>query len=472
MPSVALAGFRLGCQVTLQTRDKWLIAGVSAMAFFLRVWPAMRGGLSWTTSINPYDATGYVQLAEGFAHGCGFARWVDSACSAPESLRVPGYPGFVAIVGSLRIVVVLQAATGALVCLLLAASIIKRWGLAAALGAELAFALDVPSAVWASQIMTESLFQLIATAAILGVIAAIETTRNRDRILGSLGVGGALALSILVKSIGQLIVPLAGIALLITPGSRRTRWFSALLVVLIPAVIVAGWTARNSARTGAPVYALEEAGQLYLYRGASVIAYREHKDFSEVQQELWNNLGLPQDVTLKVSGPVSPLQGQSAIEMMHRGAQIAIRHPMVLAIVIARSFLYLALTPGLTDLRVWLEPSLSQQLNERGDPYAIANASVISSKLRNLGSSPILIQAIVYSYWVLLAFVWTGVARSLWKCRHLTTSEMAPMLLPFCVAIVLMLAASGPEGGARFRAPSMPFLDYLAAIGWLGKRAV
>ncbi len=112
----------------LPSREKWLIVAVAVIAFSLRAWPVMRRGVLWAISLNPYDATGYLQLSEGFRHGCGFARWVNSACSAHEILRAPGYPLFLALVGNLSVIVILQALMGALVCVLLATFLHTQWG--------------------------------------------------------------------------------------------------------------------------------------------------------------------------------------------------------------------------------------------------------------------------------------------------------------------------------------------------------
>jgi 4-amino-4-deoxy-L-arabinose transferase-like glycosyltransferase len=462
---------RFAARLSSIERDKCLLSGVVFVAFLLRVWPVLRPGLFWVTNVNPWDATGYIQLSEGLRHGCGFARWVDLTCSAPEILRVPGYPSFVALVKNLRAVVALQAIMGAMVCLFLGIFLRKRWGIAAALAAALAIAFDQPTLVWTSQIMTESLFQLLIVAAILLELRVISTGTTRSQSLGSLAVAVLLSLALMVKSVGQLVVPLAALAFLLPRERWRKRLLLAALPLVIPVLVVLCWTIRNNKLMGAPVYALEESGQLYLFKSASVVAYSTGKNFDEVQQELqqelWRRLRLPADVNLNVWGPVSPLQGRSAVEMARRGEQILLRHPLIYALLTAKSFIYLAVTPGLGDLQKWLKPSESEA--RQPGSLSLPNKTVIAGKLGALGHASLSVLSIVIVYWILIALVWGGVTRAIWKCRHLPSRDLVSVLLPLCVALVLMLAASGPEGGARFRVPAMPFLDLVAAIGWFGQ---
>ncbi len=41
-----------------------------------------------------------------------------------------------------------------------------------------------------------------------------------------------------------------------------------------------------------------------------------------------------------------------------------------------------------------------------------------------------------------------------------------PILIPLCVAILLLAASAGPLSEDRYRVPAMPMLAMIAAFGW------
>jgi hypothetical protein len=138
--------------------------GILALA--LRCAPLLRNGDTWTMS--NVDSPRYVELAEGLRSGCGFARLVDGHCDGPEVFRTPGYPLFLTLIPSLRAVVAVQAVIGAALCVLVGFFVSLYWGTRAGAIAELLLALDMPTIVQGSQIMSDVLFQaLLAVAVIL-----------------------------------------------------------------------------------------------------------------------------------------------------------------------------------------------------------------------------------------------------------------------------------------------------------------
>jgi hypothetical protein len=427
---------------------------LGAVALVVRLAPLVRSGSAW--AMMNVDSSRYVELAKGLWFGCGFAQLINGHCGSTEVLRTPGYPLFLALMRGLRMAVAVQAVIGAALCVLIGFFVSAYWGLAAGSIAETLLALDIPSIVQGSRILSDVLFQALLAAAVILQLCVIARGLYDSRAV-AVSVGGALllAVAILVRPVGVLLPLLAPISFLILPRiRRRSRIALCLVMFAIPATVTVGWMARNAKGTGVWTLSTDVAIDLYYFKAGGVVWYRSHEDFIAVQGKLARNLG-----RMNASGyPDTPASLEP--QMNSQSLQIFLHDPVATLIMTLRSLIWLALVPDRGSLNELLET------NAGADSYLAASAT-LRARIRQLLRSPLL-AALVALQEVLIVFTWFGVTRALVSIRGRPIREVALVLVPFCVALVMLIMAAGAEAYARYRMPAAPLLAILAGIGWSG----
>ena len=437
----------------LRARGSAFLWTLGILALALRLAPMLRGGSAWT--IANADSPRYVELAEGLRSGCGLARLVDGRCGPPEVLRTPGYPMFLTVIPSLRAVVMVQAIIGAALCVLVGSFVSFYWGGCAGVIAELLLALDVPSIVQGSRIMSDVLFQAILAAAVILQLCVIARRRYDARsVVFGIGAALMLAVAILVRPVGVLLPLIAPIPFLFLPPqvSRRKTVALCIAAFAIPALVTGGWMARNAARTGTWTLSTDVAINLYYFKAGGVILYRTGQNFPDVMDRLARELGLPDARDYPDTSPA--LESR----MLSDSARILLHDPVATLLVTARSLVWLALVPDRASLNELLG-------TDAGATTYLAATTRLGERLRQLLRSPLLTVLVLFQF-VLLIVIWIGVGRALAGLRGKPAREVAMILIPFAVAMAMMILAAGAEAYARFRMPAMPFLTILAGIGW------
>ena len=136
--------------------------------------------------VNWSDQRGYQRLGENLATTGQFTRYAGTETFAPEVIRTPGYPAFVAViyklfgVGNNTAVAVAQALVFAAICLLVFALVRRAWSPRAALLAAALTALYAPLPYFGALVVTELWTALVATAAMVIVIRAAQGGALRD----------------------------------------------------------------------------------------------------------------------------------------------------------------------------------------------------------------------------------------------------------------------------------------------------
>jgi hypothetical protein len=212
----------------------WTIIALAAavrLAFALRPPPF----------ITP-DSQGYFLPGWELAHGLGFG---------PELRRTPTYPLFIGLVvfllgDDLRGLTLAQHGLGVLTAGLTYTLGRRAFGRLAGLLAGFAVALSGPLLVYEHTLMTEALFTLLVTLAVLMALLALRRP-TRGRLLAA---GLALAAASLTRPVAEVLLPLLPLALLAhhrawRPALRGTAWFGlGLGLLLLP------WMARNALAHG------------------------------------------------------------------------------------------------------------------------------------------------------------------------------------------------------------------------------
>ena len=136
--------------------------------------------------VNWSDQRGYQRLGESLATTGEFTRYSGSETFAPEVIRTPGYPAFVAVVyavagvGNNTAVAVAQAGVFVAICLLVFVLARRAAGDRAALVAAGLTALYPPLPYFGGLVLTELWTALVATAAMVVGLRAAQQGRLRD----------------------------------------------------------------------------------------------------------------------------------------------------------------------------------------------------------------------------------------------------------------------------------------------------
>lgn len=426
-----------------------ILQTIACGALLLRLLPLLRPGDSWAVLDDSHE---YLALAHGIVSGCGFARLINGACRAPELLRLPGYPFFISIMPSLRDAVLIQAVLGALTCLMVGCFTFAVWGLPAAIIAETVLALDIPSIVASSTIMSDSLFQtLLASAVLLQLLAIWPGSPNRKLFWLVLPAAGLLACTVLIRAIALVVPLVAVVPVILLPEvkiSKRLGLF--LLLLIIPASVIAGWTMRNHAKTGMWTFTTEGAYTLYYYNTAGVLWYTYGGNLTNLQNQLAKAVG--------ANGPDEFVSKPQQSEMMKRSFAVLLSHPIAAAVMTLRCFAWLAIVPDRANLNALLGT------NGRSSVFLMASEN-IGLRIKEMLYSPLL-SVFVLIQIPLVVFTWIGVSISLIQIRHQPRSTIPMILVLFGVGIVMLLVGTTPGAIARFRVPAMPFLAMLAGVGW------
>lgn len=135
------------------------------------------------------DQRGYQRLAESLATTGQFTRYAGTETFAPEVIRTPGYPAFVAVVyllagvGNNTAVAVAQALVFVAICLLVFVLARRASDQRTALVAAGLTAVYSPLPYFGALVVTELWTALVATAAIVVALRAAQDGRLRDFVL-------------------------------------------------------------------------------------------------------------------------------------------------------------------------------------------------------------------------------------------------------------------------------------------------
>src|SRR5690349_13484033 len=382
-------------------------AGLGAIAVFallLRLGSILLLGGTGRWMDPNTDSLGYVALANGIRHGCGFAPMDKGKCLAPEVNRTPGYPLFLAALPNIESALIAQATLAAAVVLVIGVFVLRRWGSGAALVTSLVAAFDVPSIVYGSEVMTETLFMAAFTFAVLAELSAIHPRCGDTKRLGFLGLASLLfGYAIFVRPIGLVAVPVAAMIPLLAMRAgwpKRIAFFGT--VVAVSFIVVAGWSLRNRAVTGAAAFSTIGSRNFFYYRAGGTLAYAH---------------GVGWEAALhKLQAPAFANLNGSAL-------RIIMAHPVAFAEMTAWSLLYLCVVPDRGPLSNLLGVQRSFSVEDPGsmrvksalERIGEAPRAAIRSIFRvEFDSSMTLVLLITFQL-ATAAFLWTGVAFAL---RH------------------------------------------------------
>ena len=222
-----------------------------------------------------------------------------------------------------------------------------------------------------------------------------------------------------------------------------------VLIGVLSVSFAGGWMARNHDKTGEAFLTTISSINLYEYRAAWNIAYRDDRIFEDVQQEL-------REKKERIKREQNLNEGEIASRMGSEGLRLIKETPVETVIQGSLGF-----------LRLYLGVFSS----------AIDDLFVVSGFEKN-SAGPWGVKAFVFLH-VVLTYVGVGVfvisrfTRNNRFSRHKQVGdagqdEAMNGILVLCGLVIgyFTLLSVGVEAYARFRIPMMPLLGVLAALGW------
>ncbi len=428
-----------------------ILLTIAILALLIRLLPLLQPGDHWAMLDDSHE---YLELAKGMLSGCGFARLINGSCRPPELLRLPGYPLILALMPGLRSIVAVQALLGAATCLLIGLFTYAKWGLTAGVISETLLALDIPSVVASSSIMSDCVFQTLLTLVIVLQLWVISRgLADRRGTWLALLAAFPLAYAVLLRAVAITFPPLAALPFLLLPRlSIKRRLGLSLLAMAIPASVMGCWIVRNHVRTARWTFTTQGAYNLYYFNTAGVLWFMHGGSLTELQEELGRAVG--------ATGADEVMSAREQNEMTKRSIAVLLGHPVATGAMILRCLVWLAIVPDRANLNAVLGT------NARSSVFLMASQNV-ALRIREMLRSPLL-SVFVTGQVLLTIFMWIGVGITLTQIRGQPRGQLPLILIPLGVAFVMLLIAAGPGAIARYRVPAVPFLAMLAGVGWSG----
>jgi hypothetical protein len=260
-----------------------------------------------------------------------------------------------------------------------------------------------------------------------------------------------LACTALLRAIAIVVPLLSVVPVMLMPGVKISKRLGmSVLLLAIPVSVMAGWTMRNHARTGAWIFTTAGAYNLYYYNTAGVLWYLHGGNLTNLQDQLATAVG--------ANGPDDFVSKPQQTEMMKRSFGVLLSHPIATTAMTLRCFAWLAIVPD--------RGNLNNFLGTKGISSVFLMASQnIGLRIREMLHSPLL-SVFVLIQIPFVVFTWIGVGISLLRIRQQPPATIPMILVPPGVAMAMLLLGTGPAAIARFRVPAMPFLAMLAGVGW------
>jgi len=409
------------------------------------------------------DSSGYYEPAKALAR-LGLFSISPARPDIPETVRTPGYPGFIALAflvcgENLRAVIFVQVlmSLGSLSLIYYLAA--RLWDSRAGLAAACLFAIDVLSAGYTFLVMSETLFTFLLICMLVAVYAFF---RRRHQLGAALALGCLLGLATLTKPItSYFIAPLAA-GLLIWLILRQVHWTRIALVlgiVAVPYIVLVGsWRAWNYHLTGHAYMSQIEGFNLLFYNAAGVIAQRNDISHRLAREQLLD--GRQDAYELLDHSHLRPADGMP--DMWREKAIRVIRgDPMAFVLSQARGTLNVFWSAGDSELNTVLGRRETQgplgDLRRRISPMEFARKWMMQRPAYFL----------VFAVGTLALYaVYLGIAVYLACVRREDTRNYAALGCFAGLILYLAVLSGGPVGQYRLRVPLMPVLALFAARGW------
>lgn len=443
-------------------RTGWLVAVLCCGVL-------LRAGLAlWVNGTNPAafmqpDSFGYRQLALNLLQHGVFSR-NEAAPFEFEVFRTPGYPALLALLyflfGTAQLPVVLVQAllgglTGLVVFFIGRRLFSQETGVLAALFAS----LDMAGIGMANSLMSEVLFGLLLVLGVWLILRSLAVPApGWDAVLAGL----VLAVAAFVRPLGYYLVPLLASLLLVWHALVRDLRRGIVrvgMLLLAPVLLFGLWQGFRLVRTGSARFSQIECLNVFWYHGCGALSLERGQPIHDLQTEL----GLDSRTgTFDRWYELHPeTRGMSMTQLSERwlreGVGLMLRHPVSALLVHLRGLFVQLFDPGSFLLAQMAGAENSESGYRVHAVLQCAPLSLVGYLWRE--HRLLLVLSVAGVLW--LASVYAGVAAAFVRQR-----PGFEVVLLVVVAAYCLIAGSGCEAAARFRAPVFPLVGVLAAQGW------
>lgn len=414
--------------------------------------------LAWMYSLDPErivagDTASYENPAHVLMSTGRFSTSLEEP-SRIETLRTPGYPAFIAAIffvlpDSRLAVAIGQVAISTATLGLVYVFAAQLWNASTAIAAVALLSLDLLSFVYAPLLQSETLFAFAIVMTAWAGVTLLGAASARWALL----FGAAAAWATLIRPIAYYLF-LPSLGAIVLHGLRNKRSIRRLtvvgLVALLPWILlVEGWRLRNYLVAGRAEVAQIAAVNLLWYRGAGIVAERDHISFWDARDRIARSLP---DTTGWSPGAVSALY-------QREGLRLIAGYPTLFLRMQFYGLLKVLAGPGRADLLHYFA----------GVPYEDAPEGAVefsATQLRQRFESdrPLALIALVYATVYLIA-LYLCVFFGVWGVVRTERTILALHAFVWWMIIYLVVLAAGPEAYARFRVPVMPLLALYAGRG-------
>ena len=426
-----------------QMRKLLLVAGITMMIRV--VWLLVVGAHGQEGAHQLYDSQAYQHFAQVLVED-GRLGYLESGTGEfyPMHNFTPGYPMFIAMFQAMGLGgMMLMIAQIMLACwtAVMTFKLTRLFDLGVKTGivAAILIAIDLPSMVFGSMIMAETLFTALLMT---GLWLFIDYLKMPAKWPMAMGAGMFLGMAVLVRPVGLfLLVVLLMVALW---ELRRIKFWrlGAIMLMMGFAMPVGPWMMRNHTTLGSPVVSTVGNSNLYWYRASAVVAERDGLSRAEVYDQ-FNE----QDQLLRAKYKGDPVTYSRMLR--NEGIRELKSAPGITLKLHALGAARLLLAPTRAPIQKQLVGSVPNQVAE--NPWDFGALGGLTTAL--VGWQLIVLPLI----WIF--FLWGAVR--LWRER-----TRLPVVFVMAVILYFVMVSSGPETDARFRIPFFPLIAMFAAYGW------
>ena len=406
------------------------------------------------------DTQSYLTVAQGVVDLGRF-----EAQGVPDVHRTPGYPLFLLPgikAGHIDLVtIILQIIVSALTVFLVYRIGLRLAGRRAALWAAFLYAIEPLSVVYASHLLTETLFTFFVVLFVNEVVAGIERLRMLHTVTASLAITAATY----VRPIGVLLPLLTAVVLLAAAlaAGRGKEVFRYTVVGLgIFVVFIGVWCVRNYRQTGYLGFSSIADESMYFYDAAATIAKQKGISFQLVQDE-WGYLSDQQYVKYHPE-QATWTDAERFAFMGREGRRLILENPWIYAGIRLHGIGFMLLEPGAVYWSKTFKtyPATGGLLHQVVDSGLLSGVEVLRKKYAFTFYSTVVLGIMLAGY-MALACIGINMLR---RRARVAWALMATVILYFVVV------SAGPQVEGRFRHPVMPVICVFAgyAVVEIGNR--
>ncbi len=396
------------------------------------------------------DMPGYLLLADSIYQKQSFGSFEDGQFH-PNIRRTPGYPVFIAVHklffgNSLIPLFITQILMSSLLAVFVYSITRKMTGstMIAFLGAIM-IALEPTYIHFCLLPLTDMFFTFVLVVSVASFIKWKESSATWWLCLSAF----LLSVSVLTRPIAIFLFIVFIPFICFYNANWKSSAVNCLIWIIISVAPVAGWIVRNAVVVGVPQLSSISSVNMLFYRGAGVKSKLEGIPWSQAKKNL-------QDEAIEYKEIHNPTQKEYLDYLSSQGIKLILNHPVLYARVHAEGVAQMLFGPALRYV-FW---RLGFPQEGFGILTALNNGDLSEGikALKNKGLFSVFLGGIELAYCLALFFL---VGFGLFYYPRFGWC----FLLVCIISAYFIVLSGGPEAGARFRMPLLPFWIPLALSG-------